>query len=114
MTDDERIPIFAIGQQWRRRDGEVVTVTELDPGDQFPVQTDGKYWHRADGTSCIDNDQTDLIELVHRPRAQPTPCIKSLTDDQLQTHAVAVQAEIIRRAVERHQVEAKRRGGLLA
>jgi hypothetical protein len=46
--------------------------------------------------------------------ATPAPCLKSLTDDQLQTHSVAVQAEIMRRAVARQLIEAKRPGGLLA
>ena len=42
------------------------------------------------------------------------PCLKSLTNDQLQTHSIAVQAEIMRRAVARQLIEAKRPGGLLA
>jgi hypothetical protein len=45
--------------------------------------------------------------------ATPAPSLKSLTDDQLQTHSIAVQAEIMRRAVARQLIEAKRPGGLL-
>jgi hypothetical protein len=44
----------------------------------------------------------------------PQPCLKSLTDDQLQAHFVAVQAETLRRVAARYIVEAKRPGGLLA
>ena len=92
----------------------MVTVTQLDPGTDIPICVDDVYWYRADGTSCINCVDDDLIELVPSPDPQPAPCLKSLADDQLQTHSIAVQAEIMRRAVARQLIEAKRPGGLLA
>ena len=107
-------PAFAVGQQWRRRNGKVVTITQLDPGTTLPICTGESHWHWANGASCTGNSQYDLIELMSSPDPQPAPCLKSLTDDQLQTHSIAVQAEITRRAVARHLIDAKRPGGLLA
>jgi hypothetical protein len=107
-------PAFAVGQRWQRRNGKVVTVTELDPGTEFPICTDDSYWHCANGASCTGNSQYDLIRMVSSPDQLIVSCLKSLTDDQLQTHAIAVQAEIMRRAVARQLIEAKRPGGLLA
>jgi hypothetical protein len=105
---------FAVGQLWRCRNGDVVRVTQLDPGTDFPVCVDNGYWHRADGTSCLYHRTDDLIELVSGPEPAPGPCLKSLTDDQLLAHHVAVQAETRRRGVARWIIEAKRPGGLLA
>jgi hypothetical protein len=66
-------PAFAVGQQWRRRSGKVVTVTKLDPGTDFPICSDDCCWYRADGTSCINCVDDDLIELVPSPDPQPMP-----------------------------------------
>jgi hypothetical protein len=66
-------PVFAVGQQWRRRNGKVVTVTQLDPGTEFPICTDDNYWYCADGASCIGNSQHDLIRMVSSPDPQPAP-----------------------------------------
>jgi hypothetical protein len=66
-------PAFAVGQQWRRRNGKVVTVTQLDPGTDIPICTDGSYWHCANGASCTGNSQYDLIELMSSPDPQPAP-----------------------------------------
>jgi hypothetical protein len=52
-----------------------------------------------------------VIERVE-VETEPTPCLKSLTDDQLHVHFVAVQAETMRRLAARYIVEAKRPGGL--
>ena len=105
---------FAVGQQWRNRNGQVVTIAKIDPraDTAIPILADNGFWYRADGTSCINHSEDDLIELVSGP--EPTPCLKSLTDDQLHVHFVAVQAETMRRLAARYIVEAKRPGGLLA
>jgi hypothetical protein len=66
-------PAFAVGQQWRRRNGKVVTVTQLDPGTEFPICTDDNYWYRADGASCTGSSQHDLIRMVSSPDPQPAP-----------------------------------------
>jgi hypothetical protein len=63
---------FAVGQLWRRRNGEVVRVTQVDPGDDLPVCVDNGYWHRADGTSCLSRSEHDLIELVSGSEPAPT------------------------------------------
>jgi hypothetical protein len=66
-------PAFAVGQQWRRRNGKVVTITKLDPGAEFPICTDGSHWYRLNGASCTGSSQHDLIELVSSPDLQPAP-----------------------------------------
>jgi hypothetical protein len=67
-------PAFAVGQQWRRRNGKVVTIAMINRGGSYPISThDGGYWYHADGTSCIGNSQHDLIELVSSPDLQPSP-----------------------------------------
>jgi hypothetical protein len=64
--------VVAVGQQWRRRNGEVVTITQLDPGTDFPICVGYGCWHRADGTICLDHADHDLIELVSGPAPAPT------------------------------------------
>ena len=67
---------FAVGQLWRRRNGEVVRVTQVDPGADLPVCVDNGYWQRADGTSCLNCSEYDLIELVSGPEPAPAPTRK--------------------------------------
>jgi hypothetical protein len=68
--------VVAVGQQWRRRNGEVVTITRLDPDTDLPILVDGKCWHRADGASCLGLTDDDLIELVSAPEPAPAPARK--------------------------------------
>ena len=68
--------VVAVGQQWRRRDGEVVTITQLDPGTDFPICVGDGYWHRANGASCLGRADDDLIELVSAPEPAPAPTRK--------------------------------------
>ena len=70
------------------------------------------YWHHTaivPGQPWWSEKAAERVEV-----AAAAPCLKSLTNDQLQTHSIAVQAEIMRRAVARQLIEAKRPGGLLA
>jgi hypothetical protein len=107
-------PALALGQSWQRRNGSVVTIDEHDTGNtNYPFHA-GNSWYCRDGTHCNGRAPLDLIELVSGPAPAPAPCLKSLTDDQLQAHFVAVQAETLRRVAARYIVEAKRPGGLLA
>ena len=46
-------------------------VTKVDPGTDLPVCVDNGYWHRADGTSCLNCSEYDLIELVSAPEPAP-------------------------------------------
>lgn len=64
-------PALAAGQRWRRRDGEVVTITEHDTinDNDYPFCA-GDHWYHADGTSCIDDSGVDLVELIE-PAAEP-------------------------------------------
>lgn len=66
-------PALAAGQRWRRRDGEVVTITEHDTSNDtdYPFRAGG-HWYRVDGTSCIDDSNADLVELIE-PAAELEP-----------------------------------------
>jgi hypothetical protein len=66
---------FAVGQQWRNRNGQVVTITEIDhhANTAIPILADNGFWYRADGTSCINHSEDDLIELVSGPEPAPAP-----------------------------------------
>jgi hypothetical protein len=68
-------PAFAVGQQWRRRNGKVVAVTRIsrDPATISPICADDSHWYRLNGASCTGNSQHDLIELVSSPDPQPAP-----------------------------------------
>jgi hypothetical protein len=70
-------PAFAVGQQWRRRNGKVVTVTRIhrDPATISPICTDDSHWYRLNGASCTGNSQHDLINLVSSPDPQPAPAL---------------------------------------
>ena len=57
-------PALAVGQRWRRRDGEVVTVG-LDSNDFFKA---GSWCYQSDGIAPGAGPLTDLIELL-----TPTP-----------------------------------------
>jgi len=63
-------PALAVGQQWRRRDGVVVTISRYDVShDLFYA---GGHWHRVDGSSCINHSDADLVELIE-PAAELEP-----------------------------------------
>jgi hypothetical protein len=104
---------FAVGQRWRRGDGVVVAVTQIDALDTYPIVAGG-FVYRLDGTTPSINPGRTLVELVSGPAPAPQPCLKSLTDDQLQVHCIAWHTEVMRRAVQRQLIEEKRPGGLLA
>ena len=61
---------FAVGQQWRRKDGKVVTVTEINIDISLPVSAGG-YRYQANGTTCLNGSEYDLIELVSGPEPAP-------------------------------------------
>jgi hypothetical protein len=83
-VDVEPVPMlsFAVGQQWRRRDGKVVVIEKIDSNHRY-----GKthpFW--ADGTSYTEKGACnasgelghpcDLIELVSGPEPVPAPTRK--------------------------------------
>jgi|GEM_PF-1005409 len=65
-----------VGQKWRRRDGEVVTVQHFDASDKnFPWQAGG-YWYTDEGyfTESTMPHGEDLLELVeHADGFKPWP-----------------------------------------
>lgn len=70
-------PALTVGQRWRRRDGEVVTVTKHDhnPDTNYPFCAKGG-WYDANGNSILKNPDYELIELLPaglEPAPTPTP-----------------------------------------
>jgi len=67
---------LAVGQQWRRRDGEVVTISTHDVSDYtgYPFCAGG-HWYRVDGSSCINDSDADLVELIE-PAAEPATTLR--------------------------------------
>lgn len=58
---------FKVGQVWRRRDGQLVSVQNVYP-DSLTVFA-GDWWYHADGKFCVtpgelDHPHMDLVELI--------------------------------------------------
>jgi len=72
-------PTFAVGQKWKNRDGQVVTIVAYcaNPAWPFvalrPVLTSAGNWHTLDGYYyCASRiDKRDLIELISEPEPAP-------------------------------------------
>lgn len=55
---------WEIGKSYKRRDGTIVTLKEIDAGTKYPILVDngcGDQCHRIDGTSCMDLDWADIV-----------------------------------------------------
>ncbi len=57
---------LAVGQVWRRRDGEVVTITEYTADHHFPWKSDREDTYTRTGSFWVDlgKDSLDLVELI--------------------------------------------------
>ena len=63
-----------VGEIWRRRDGQVVTITRVEPGKSNPYaaalpNNPGYHWYDTALRSCISWHDADLVELIYDPRA---------------------------------------------
>lgn len=67
-------PALAVGQTWRRRDGEVVTIVKNDGSDEWPFETSDGKWYAPNGYlySALHIDKQDLIELISEA-PEPAP-----------------------------------------
>ena len=74
-------PALAVGQLWRRRDGEVVTV-DFTSGDCFSA---GEWWYDPNGTAPFPvtgpKPQYDLIELLPTPTPRKFASLTRTIDD---------------------------------
>ena len=72
-------PALAVGQRWRRRDGEVVTVDKINRNHQWgSTHPFWAGWHSytREGANQADGvlgNSCDLIELISKPEPTPTP-----------------------------------------
>lgn len=58
-------PGFEVGQRWKRRDGEIVTVTQVSGAGCWVRDDAGRPWgHLEDGTAPSCPDSFDLVELL--------------------------------------------------
>lgn len=62
-------PALAVGQRWRRRDGEVVTVWKHSDGVFFAAG----WCYQSNGMAPTASPHTDLVELLFTPPTTPTP-----------------------------------------
>lgn len=66
---------FAVGQKWRKRGGDVVTIQSIESNPQlpYPVCTDERILYSRKGEICTDgkDHQNDLVELVSEAPALP-------------------------------------------
>lgn len=94
-------PEIKVGQVWRRRDGEVVTVSGEDVGSVITFYA-GDFWYKLDGTAPFyhaPRPEYDLIELVSEPSdVEPEPARESVPEPEptpatapADGHASAVQ-----------------------
>jgi hypothetical protein len=67
-------PAVAVGQKWRRRDGEIVTIAKNDGSHQWTfMASDGNYYEpNGYFYSASQIDKRDLIELISEA-PEPTP-----------------------------------------
>lgn len=89
---------FVIGQVWRRRDGEIVTIidVDIDAGATYPIKGSDYSDRKSDGfwLSATTESDRDLVELVQDvDTLTPTPNPEAIADAALEQAAVTVTAE---------------------
>ena len=62
-----------VGEIWRRRDGQVVTITRAEPSKPNPYaaalpNNPAYHWYDTALRSCIPWPDADLVELIYDPR----------------------------------------------
>jgi len=55
---------FKVGQKWRRRDGEVVRIANIDKHPIYPILADEEFYTELGTVFVGRNDSLDLVELV--------------------------------------------------
>lgn len=87
---------FKVGQVWRRRDGENVTITHIWPEFKYPVQAGGESCNAAGGWSRGGKpspyDLVELVKDVDEPRAQTR--LDTQLADAMQARRGATTAEL--------------------
>lgn len=63
-----------VGEVWRRRDGQVVTITRAEPSKSHPYAAAHHnstiyHWYDTSLRSCLHDHNADLVELIRDPRA---------------------------------------------
>jgi len=90
---------FKVGQIWKTRDGEIVTITEVDNAYDltYPIVTDNDFCYTADGLCWKDSvSPEDLVELVADAKINSEALPEEQQDNFQEEHLIKHKGDTVK------------------